>query len=59
LKLKATGVTVLLVEQNLHMAQSLGDQVAVMDDGRVVHSGRMADLSADEGLQRRLLGLAL
>jgi hypothetical protein len=24
-----------------------------------VHSGRMADLSADEGLQRRLLGLAL
>jgi branched-chain amino acid transport system ATP-binding protein len=50
---------VLLVEQNLHMAQSLGDQVAVMDDGRVVHSGRMADLSADEGLQRRLLGLAL
>jgi len=59
LKLKATGVTVLLVEQNLYMAQSLGDQVAVMDDGRVVHSGRMADLSADEGLQRRLLGLAL
>jgi branched-chain amino acid transport system ATP-binding protein len=59
LKLKATGVTVLLVGQNLYMAQSLGDQVAVMDDGRVVHSGRMADLSADEGLQRRLLGLAL
>jgi branched-chain amino acid transport system ATP-binding protein len=59
LKLKATGVTLLLVEQNLHMAQSLGDQVSVMDDGRVVHSGSMAELSADADLQRRLLGLAL
>ena len=59
LKLKATGVTLLLVEQNLHMAQSLGDQVAVMDDGRVVHSGSMAALSADATLQRSLLGLAL
>ena len=59
LKLKATGVTLLLVEQNLHMAQSLGDQVAVMDDGRVVHSGSMAALSADEALQHRLLGLTL
>ena len=59
LKLKATGVTLLLVEQNLHMAQSLGDQVAVMDDGRVVHSGSMAELSADEALQHRLLGLTL
>jgi branched-chain amino acid transport system ATP-binding protein len=59
LKLKATGVTLLLVEQNLHMAQSLGDHVSVMDDGRVVHSGSMAELSADADLQRRLLGLAL
>jgi branched-chain amino acid transport system ATP-binding protein len=30
-----------------------------MDDGRVVHSGRMADLAADEALQARLLGLSL
>jgi branched-chain amino acid transport system ATP-binding protein len=51
--------TVLLVEQNFMVAQALGDGVAVMDDGRVAHAGRMADLVADEALQQRLLGLSL
>ena len=51
--------TILLVEQNFRFAASLGDTVAVMDDGRIVHSGAMADLAADEALQTRLLGLSL
>ncbi|MDM0012166.1 ABC transporter ATP-binding protein [Variovorax sp. J22P168] len=58
-ELKRSGVTILLVEQNIHFAQRLGDQVAVMDNGRVVHSGTMAAFSADEQLQQSLLGLAL
>ncbi len=58
-RLKATGTTILLVEQNFHMARSLGDDVAVMDDGRIVHTGTMADLAADEALQQHLLGLSL
>lgn len=58
-QLKASGVTILLVEQNIHFAQRLGDTVAVMDNGRVVHSGAMAAFSADEQLQQSLLGLAL
>ena len=58
-QLKASGVTILLVEQNIHFAQRLGDTVAVMDNGRVVHSGGMAAFSADEQLQQSLLGLAL
>jgi len=58
-QLKATRTTVLLVEQNFHMARSLGDSVAVMDDGLVVHTGDMAALAADEALQGRLLGLSL
>jgi branched-chain amino acid transport system ATP-binding protein len=58
-ELKRTQTTVLLVEQNFAMARALGDQVAVMDDGRVVHRGAMAELAADEGLQHRLLGLSL
>ncbi len=57
--LKQQRTTVLLVEQNLHMAKALGDSVAVMDNGRVVHSGRMLDLAADAPLQQRLLGLSL
>jgi branched-chain amino acid transport system ATP-binding protein len=53
------GATILLVEQNFHMASRLGDTVAVMDDGRIVHAGTMAALAADEALQTRLLGLTL
>ena len=58
-ELKSTRTTVLLVEQNFFVARALGDQVAVMDDGRVVHFGAMAELADDEGLQQRFLGLSL
>jgi len=58
-ELKAQASTILLVEQNFQLARALGDSVAVMDDGRVVHRGRMAELADDEGLQQRLLGLSL
>ncbi|WP_150286588.1 ABC transporter ATP-binding protein [Rhabdaerophilum calidifontis] len=51
--------TILLVEQNFRFAASLGDNVAVMDDGRIVHAGAMAALAADEAMQTRLLGLSL
>ena len=58
-QLKASGVSILLVEQNISFAKRLGDTVAVMDNGRVVHAGSMAELASDENLQRDLLGLAL
>jgi len=58
-ELKKTETTILMVEQNFHAARSLGDTVAVMDAGRIVHAGRMADLAGDEALQTRLLGLSL
>ena len=58
-QLKASGVTILLVEQNINFARQLGDTVAVMDDGRVVHAGAMQALAEDEALQQSLLGLSL
>ena len=58
-QLKASGVSILLVEQNIRFAQRLGDTVAVMDNGRVVHAGAMQVLADDTALQRNLLGLAL
>jgi branched-chain amino acid transport system ATP-binding protein len=58
-ELKASGVTILLVEQNISFAKRLGDQVAVMDDGRVVHHGSMAAFAADDKLQQSLMGLTL
>jgi branched-chain amino acid transport system ATP-binding protein len=58
-ELKQTDTTILLVEQNFNFARQLGDQVAVMDGGRIVHAGTMAALAGDEALQQRLLGLSL
>ena len=58
-QLKASGTTILLVEQNLSFAKRLGDSVAVMDNGRVVHAGSMQALAEDAALQHSLLGLAL
>lgn len=53
------GATILLVEQNFSMAKALGDTVAVMDDGHVVHTGLMAELVADKTLQTRFMGLSM
>ncbi len=51
--------TILLVEQNFEFARSLGRDMAVIDDGRVVHRGTMADFVADKALQDRLLSLSM
>jgi branched-chain amino acid transport system ATP-binding protein len=56
-ELKAHDTTILLVEQNFHFVRSLGDHVAVMDDGHIVHTGSMQALADDKALQERLLGL--
>ncbi len=56
---KSSDTTILVVEQNFLFAKSLGDAVAVMDNGRVVHAGAMTALVADRDLQQRLLGLSL
>jgi branched-chain amino acid transport system ATP-binding protein len=58
-ELKQTDTTILLVEQNFNFAKQLGDTVAVMDDGRIVHRGPMAELAENEEMQTRLLGLSL
>ncbi len=58
-ELKASGVTILLVEQNISFAKQLGDHVAVMDNGRVIHTGTMQALADNNKLQHELLGLSI
>jgi branched-chain amino acid transport system ATP-binding protein len=59
LRLKREHTTILLVEQNFRVAEAVGDDVAVMDEGRIIHTGDMAALSTNHGLQHRLLGLSM
>ena len=58
-ELKREGASILLVEQNFAVARALGDTAAVMDDGRIVWAGAMAELAADPELQSRLMGLSM
>jgi branched-chain amino acid transport system ATP-binding protein len=53
----ATGTSVLLIEQNATMALAVSDRGYVIEHGRIVHTDTAANLRADEGLQRLLLGL--
>lgn len=58
-ELKEKGASILMVEQNFSVARALGDRAAVMDDGRIVWSGAMAELAGDAALQERLMGLSM
>lgn len=51
------GVAVLLVEQNAGMAFALADQAFVMETGRIVVSGKSADVAANEEVRRAYLGI--
>jgi branched-chain amino acid transport system ATP-binding protein len=50
-----TGVTVLLVEQNVEMALSISHRAYVIDEGKIQSSGTAKDILADEDIQRRYL----
>ncbi|MBE2269902.1 MAG: ABC transporter ATP-binding protein [Anaerolinea sp.] len=58
IRVLAEKTTVLLVEQNFHMASKLADRYTVIDEGRDVHTGIMADLVKDRALIQRYLGVA-
>src|SRR5580700_1544862 len=56
-KLKAEGLSILLVEQNAALAMKLVDYVHVMSKGRVVYSGKPAELWANDDIKSRFLGI--
>ncbi|MEU5188792.1 ABC transporter ATP-binding protein [Streptomyces klenkii] len=55
-ELKASGTTILLVEQNARAALSLADRGHVMEIGKIVLSGTGADLLHDESVRKAYLG---
>jgi len=58
LALKAQRLSLLLVEQNYHLALRVADRVYVMNKGQIVYQGTPAGLEADEEVKRRYLGVA-
>jgi branched-chain amino acid transport system ATP-binding protein len=55
-EIRARGVTVLLVEQNVKHALALADRAYVMETGTITLSGLADDLRNDHGVRDRYLG---
>jgi branched-chain amino acid transport system ATP-binding protein len=56
-KLKQQGLSILLVEQNAHLALKLVDYVHVMSKGQVVYSASPDELRANEHIKSSYLGI--
>lgn len=55
-KIRATGTTILLVEQNAHMALSVADRGYVLETGKLIVEGNPADLLDNEEVRAAYLG---
>ena len=55
-RIREQGVTVLLVEQNVHHALALADRAYVLETGRVTLAGTSAELARDPRVQQQFLG---
>ncbi len=55
-ELHASGVTVLLVEQNAHMALQVADRAYVMETGLITAQGEASVLMHDDAIQKAYLG---
>ncbi len=57
-KMRADGISVLLVEQNVRMSLEVADYVYVLNDGEIAYEGTAADLQADEARLQSLAGVS-
>jgi len=57
LRLRESGLPLLLVEQDLGLATTVGQRVYVMSKGRIVFSGTPAELASDPEVESRYLGI--
>jgi branched-chain amino acid transport system ATP-binding protein len=57
-ELKRSGLSILLVEQNLAMALSVADRVHVLSRGQIVHTGTPVEIMGNEDVKTRYLGVA-
>ena len=55
--LRATGLAILLVEQNLALATRVGERIYVMNKGTIVFQGTPAQLAAQPDIEARYLGV--
>ena len=57
IKIKQSGMSVLLVEQNLNMCQKLADRHYILEEGRIVYSGSAHEFANDLSVRDRYLAI--
>jgi len=57
--IKATGMSIILVEQNLQVCMQLADRHYIVEQGRIVYSAGNAEFLADDSAKDRYLGVNL
>ncbi len=57
LQLKQEGLTMLLVEQNVHMALSVSDYAYVVSEGNVTLEGPAQEVAENDQVQKAYLGI--
>ena len=55
-EIAAIGVTVLLVEQQVHHTLKISDTAYIMEKGRILMSGPTADIAGNEHVKKAYLG---
>jgi branched-chain amino acid transport system ATP-binding protein len=56
-RLKQTGITMVLAEQNVHFVSGLGDRVYILENGMVRYEGAMSTFLADDDARRTYLAV--
>ncbi len=56
-QLRATGVTILLAEQNMHFCLGVASDVIVIDKGQIVHTDTIQNLKSNDEIRRRYLAM--
>ncbi|MCA0407360.1 MAG: ABC transporter ATP-binding protein [Proteobacteria bacterium] len=55
--LAKTGVSILIAEQNMHFCLGLASDATVIDKGKIVYRGSIAELKANDDIRQRYLAL--
>ena len=58
-ELKTSGLSILLVEQNVRLALAVADHVHIIERGRIVYQGRPVELQAERAIMQKYLGVGV
>jgi branched-chain amino acid transport system ATP-binding protein len=58
-ELKTSGLSILLVEQNVRLALAMADHVHIIERGRIVYQGRPVELQAERAIMQKYLGVGV